>query len=241
VIVVAHRGCSDTAPENTLAAFRRAVEEGADMIELDARMSRDGELVVIHDRTVQRTTDGRGAVDALTLGELQHLDAGSWFSRRFAGERIPTLRQVLGFLPATMQLNIEMKPAGGSPAIRALAGSVVRLVREYGCGHRTIISSFDHRVLRYIHKLEPGLNIGALYWPVRDLGRDPSWFQRSFGAMTFGCSHAQLRKRWVADAHRHGMRVACYTVNTQRHLRKVQKYGVDAAITNSPGKLRQWL
>ncbi|MEK6570557.1 MAG: glycerophosphodiester phosphodiesterase family protein [Bacteroidota bacterium] len=109
LLVVAHRGCSGRAPENTVAAFEMALEFGADMIECDVRLTKDDEVVVFHDRTLNRTTDGGGPVEERTLEDLKKLDAGSWFSRRFSGERIPTLNEVLCLLEGRAFLNIELK------------------------------------------------------------------------------------------------------------------------------------
>src|SRR5262245_679720 len=109
-LVIAHRGASGTCPENTLAAFRRAVEVGADMIELDVQLTRDDAVVVMHDWTLDRTTDGSGAVGERALDELRPLDAGRWFAPEFAGERVPTLAAVLDAVP--IPINVELKPRG---------------------------------------------------------------------------------------------------------------------------------
>ena len=109
VLVVAHRGCSGRAPENTIAAFEMALEQGSDMIECDVRLTKDEEVVVFHDRALDRTTNGKGPVEQRTLEELKRLDAGSWFSSKFSGERIPTLSEVLHLLEGRAFLNIELK------------------------------------------------------------------------------------------------------------------------------------
>jgi glycerophosphoryl diester phosphodiesterase len=240
VLIVAHRGSSGLAPENTMAAFKLAIDEGADMIELDVRLTRDGELVIIHDRTLRRTTDGKGAVFGHRLDALKQFDAGSWFAPRFKDERIPTLREALAILPSYMKLNIEVKTDGErrrTECTRRLSDAL----HSDPVRSRLIVSSFDHRFLRQLRRFDPSLNLGVLYWPVRDLGKKPSHFQRTIGATTFACSHTQLRKRWVKDAHDHGMHVACYTVNTERQLRRMVRYSVDAVITNVPGQVRKWL
>src|SRR5512140_205883 len=119
-LLVAHRGSSGTAPENTMAAFRKAIAAGVDMIELDVRMSKDYHLIVLHDSTVRRTTNGPGRVCGMSLQELKSLDAGSWFGPRFRGEQIPTLREVMELLPARVGLNSEVKTDGDPRPDRAL-------------------------------------------------------------------------------------------------------------------------
>src|SRR5512135_624414 len=142
MMVVAHRGSSGSAPENTLAAFRMAIDAGVDMIELDVRMTRDYHLVVHHDRRLERTTNGRGLVWEKTLQELKFLDAGSWYAPRFRGETIPTLREVMDMLPAHVGLNIEVKTDGDPRKNQALEESCVLLIRERRFEKRTILSSF---------------------------------------------------------------------------------------------------
>ena len=135
----AHRGASGHAPANTMAAFLLAAEMGADGIELDVHLSADVELVVIHDHAVDSTTDGQGPVSALSLAELQQLDAGSWFAPRFAGERIPTLRQVLEAVGQRLLINVEIKVAPGHHP-PTLEREVVRLIEEGGMVDRVLIS-----------------------------------------------------------------------------------------------------
>jgi len=236
-LVVAHRGSSGTAPENTIAAFREAVRAAADIVELDVRMSRDFELVVMHDRRVDRTTNGSGCVWDYTLEEIAALDAGRWFSPRFKGEQVPSLRAVMRMLPLPVGLNIEAKTDGDTRANTALAESLILHIREARMERRTMVSSFDHAFLRRLHRIDPEIAIGVLYYPLRDFGRSPSVLARGTGAVTFVCSRSQLRKRHVADAHAHGMSVACYTVDTVRQARALRKAGVDALITNYPQRI----
>ncbi len=236
-LVVAHRGSSGTAPENTLAAFRLALEEGAKSIELDVRMTRDFHLVVHHDQSVRRTTNGSGFIWEKTLQELRLLDAGSWFSPRFKGEQIPTLRQVLELVPAHIQVNIEAKTDGDPRSGIHLEESCILIILEKGAEHRVVVSSFDHKFLKRMHSLYPKIRTGALLVPVRDFGKTPSSIARSSGVGAFGCSLSQLRKRFVEDAHAHGMTVACYTVNTPQQLAKAVTMGVDAVITDVPKRI----
>jgi glycerophosphoryl diester phosphodiesterase len=236
-LVVAHRGSSGSAPENTMAAFRLAVTAGVDMIEFDVRMTRDFELVVHHDRSLGRTSDGSGRIWDLTLNDLRDTDAGSWHSRKFAGERIPTLRQVLNEIPVSVGLDIEVKTDGDRRRGVALPESVLLLVREARREGSVVVSSFDHRFLRRLHHLDPSLRLGALLVPVRDGFRSPSQIARRTGAAMFICSRTQLRARHMRDARTAGLAVAVYGVNTPAELAAATHAGVDAVITDNPARI----
>lgn len=234
---MAHRGCSASAPENTLAAFSMAIDHGADMVELDVRLTRDFFLVVHHDQNVRRTTNGKGNIWDLTLEELRRLDAGSWFSPRFRQERIPTLRQVMELLPDHVSMNIEVKSDGDPRKKIALEEACILAVLEKRFEDRTIISSFDHKFLKRIHALYPAISTGALYVPMRDARKSPSQLARSLGVHAFICSRTQMRQRFVADAHDHNLIVGCYTINSAAHLETMLRLNVDAIITDDPGKI----
>ena len=237
MLVIAHRGSSGSAPENTMVAFRMAVEAGVDMIELDVRMTKDCELVVLHDRSLRRTTNGSGYIWDRMLAELRSLDAGSWYAPRFKGERILSLREVLDALPPAVGFNIEVKTDGDPRKRIPLEESCVLAVRGQKVERRVLISSFDHRFLQRLHKVDPALPTGALYLPVRDVGRKPSTIARNAGTSAFICSRSHLRKSFVKDSHQHDITIASYVVNTLRHLAKVRRFGVDAVITDFPEKI----
>lgn len=236
-LIVAHRGSSALAPENTLAAISLAIDKGADMIEVDVRLTRDFFLVVHHDRNVRRTTNGKGNIWDLTLDELRRLDAGSWFSPRFGRERIPTLRQVMELLPDHVTINIEMKTDGDPRTRIALEEASILAVLEKRFEDRAIISSFDHKFLKRVHSLYPAITTGALYVPVRDARKSPSRLARNLGVHAFICSRTQVRPRLVVDAHEHDLIVGCYTINTAAHLEAMLALNVDAIITDNPGKI----
>lgn len=171
--IVAHRGASDLAPENTLAAFERARQDGADIIELDVQVSRDGEVVVFHDESVERTTGGSGRISELTLAELRALDAGSWFAPRFAGEHLPTLREVLAWnAEGEVGLFLELKYDRAEPELDPrLVPAVVDLVREFDLVERVALISFRTQPLLEALSLLPALTLGPMD------KRDP-WGQR---------------------------------------------------------------
>ena len=237
-LVVAHRGSSGNSPENTLAAFRQAISDGADMIELDVRMTKDFELVVLHDRSAYRTTGRRRKIWDLTLADLRSLDAGSRFSKKFADERIPSLRQVIDILPPTMSLNVEVKTDGDRRKRIALEESLYLVLREKDFLARTIVSSFDHKFLHRLHNVHPEIRTAVLHIPVRNMTRKPSAIVQKLGATGFTCSITQLRKRMADDVHANNITLACYGVNTHRQFEKAMKLGVDVVITDWPKEMQ---
>ncbi len=160
MLVIAHRGASGNAPENTMAAFKKAVALGANFIETDLQLSRDARFVAIHDATVNRTTNGQGTVHDMTLTELRRLDAGSWFGSEFAGERIPTLEEILAFSRKNdVVFYLEIKPGGSWGGDHALIGAL----RESGEIPRAVVISFDAAIVLSLRKIEPTLMTGLLY------------------------------------------------------------------------------
>lgn len=240
-LIVAHRGSSGRAPENTIAAFRQAITDGADMIELDVRMTKDLELVVLHDQSVNRTTTGKGKIWNLTLSQVQAFDAGSWFSSTFAGERIPTLRDVLHIIPSHVNLNIEVKTDGERRKGTIFDVSLLSLIRETSFARRVIVSSFDNKFLQRFHGSDPNIRLGALYLSVRDIGKRPSTLARKVGATVFVCSVAQLRKGFAEDTQENNILLACYGVNSAKQLEKSLKFGAELIVTDYPKEMKKLL
>ena len=238
-LILAHRGASQRAPENTLAAFRLALDMGADGVELDVQLCKDGEAVVIHDFTVDETTGGQGWVKDFTLAELQALDAGAWYATEFAGERIPTLAQVLQELGPWLVLNIELKTR--TPFTDGLEAEVVRLVEDAVLVRRVIISSFDPLALWRVRRLNRHISTGLLYAP--DLPRylRDRWLQPLARPAALHPRWDMLDERTVAAAHRRGLAVHPWTCDDPDALRRLVSWGVDAIITNRPDLLRDLL
>jgi glycerophosphoryl diester phosphodiesterase len=161
--------------------------------------------------------------------------------RRFMGERIPTLEEVLSSVPLSVGLNIEVKTDGDRKRNSAIAAELVRELRAQGSGRRVLLSSFDHAFLKTLHARAPELPIGVLYAAVRDFGALPSTLCRRAGAMTFICSRNQLRRRYCRDARSHGIAVCIYGVDRPEHLRRAVRMGVDGVITNTPQEVRRML
>jgi glycerophosphoryl diester phosphodiesterase len=229
-VIEAHRGDSANAPENTLAAFRAAVALPVLWIELDVHPTEDGTLVVIHDDTVDRTTDGSGAVCEMTIDALRALDAGSWFDARFAGEPIPTLAEVLDLVgPTGTRLNIEIK---SPPPGLDVARPVVDLLRQAGKERDYVISSFDLSVLLEVQALAPEITLalighGPEILPLALQHRLP-WIH---------AYHATLDEAIVAEAHANGLRVNAWTVDDSSTLTSWVAKGLDKLCTNRPAAM----
>jgi glycerophosphoryl diester phosphodiesterase len=231
VLVIAHRGASGHAPENTLAAFRKAVSLGAAFIETDLQLSRDARFVAIHDATVDRTTGGTGAVHNLTLAELRQLDAGSWFGSEFAGERIPTLEDIFAFSKKhDVVFYLELKPSGSWGGEHAL----ISALRESGEIPRTVVISFDTAILESVRKLEPTLMTGVLYEGQIDRPVDRAV---EIGARQVAVRSDLVTQALLAEARKKDLQVVCWTVNHPAHMRLLIDAGVDGIMSDYPDRL----
>lgn len=231
---IAHRGFSGAAPENTLAAVRAAIESGADMVEIDVTMSADRHLVVIHDETLDRTTGGRGEVAGLTLAEIRQLDAGRWFSPAFAGERVPTLDEVLAAVEGRVLLNVEIK---SEAVARGIVDKVAAAIRARRMTREVIVSSFAPAALEQLRAAAPEIRTAVLCNPEYHKGRDPVAIVRELGASMFNIKRTRLTRAMLQRCREAGIPVAVYTANKPRHLRKLVKMGVDAIFTDHPDRL----
>ena len=231
-IIFAHRGASAHAPENTIAAFELALKQQADAIELDVKLSADGQVIVIHDETVDRTTNGHGKVKDMTLAELKSLDAGSFFSREFAGERIPTLEEVFEAAGKRTFINIELK--NYKSRRDDLVESVCMLIKKHQMQKRVMFSSFFPTTLSRTRSYLPGVPRGLLAWH----GLLGVW-ARSFGFFfgKYDALHPALQdftQQEVTRVHRLTRRVHVYTVNREEDMRRLFKWGVDGIFSDDP-------
>jgi glycerophosphoryl diester phosphodiesterase len=231
MLVIAHRGASGNAPENTMAAFRKAVALGATFIETDLHLSRDARFVAMHDATLNRTTNGQGAVHDMTLAELRKLDAGSWFGSEFAGERIPTLEEILEFSKKNdVVFYLEMKPAGSWGGEHALIGAL----RESGEIPRAVVISFDTSIVLSLRKIEPTLMTGLLYD-----GQVEKPIQKAveIGARQLAVRGDLVTPALIAEARKKDLQVVCWTVNHPAHMRMLIAAGVDGIMSDYPERL----
>ena len=235
----AHRGASFEAPGNTLAAFLFAIELGADGIEFDVQLSKDGEVVVIHDFALEATTDGQGPVREKTLAELRELDAGSWFDPAFAGQRIPTLQEVIEAVGHRLLLNIELKSA--SLRDDGLAVEVVRIIEDYHLLDRVVISSFNPLALRRVKQLNPWIPIGLLYAPDNPVFLRRPWFRYLLQLEALHPHYSQVNERYMRWAKGHGYRLHTWTVDDPERMWELMQQRVDIIITNRPDLLHEVL
>ena len=239
ITAIAHRGASSYAPENTFAAFDLAVEMEIEEIELDVQFTSDSHIIVIHDETLDRTSNSTGPVSERTLEEIQSLDAGSWFDEKFSGEKIPTLDEVFDRYKNEFRFHIEIK----SKEAKGLASRVYDLIRSYGLAQQTTITSFWKQWLIESRRYAPEIPTG---WLV-PLGYETEWddsiieeaLQEGFTQI---CPRASLiSPALVRTLHDSGFNVRCWGVYDEELMIKVVKAGADAMTLNFPDKLKEYL
>ena len=227
--VIAHRGASAQAPENTLAAIALAVEQGAQWIEIDVNRSVDGQLFIHHDDTLDRCTNGQGYLVAAMAKELSTLDAGSWFDQRFAGEKLPTLQQVCDLLkPHGTGINLEIKATPGADF--ELAQDVCKFLEQQWPQELPLLSSsFSPLVLEEFRRQLPDHPLGLLVSSVpADWQR---WMQR-YSCTTFHCAAPFATKELCQAAKQAGYPVLCYTVNSSEQARELWDMGVSSVFSD---------
>lgn len=231
---VAHRGASAYAPENTIAAFDKAVEMKADYIEIDVQRSKDGKLVLIHDTTVDRTTDGSGKVGNLTFKELRDLDAGSWKSEQFAGAQIPTFDEILDRYHGRIGILIELKAPELYPGIEE---NVTAELKERNLdkpqNEKIIVQSFNHKSMKKMNELLPKVPIGVLTSSSADT-TEQALQEFSSYADYFNPSYGIVTEDLVNQVHSLGMKIGAWTVRSQEAAAFLLDVGVDAIITDYP-------
>jgi len=222
--VIGHRGAAGLEPENTLRSVRRAVELGVDRVETDVRVSKDGRLVIMHDETVDRTTNGHGYVSELTFDELRSLDAGM-------GEKIPTLKEILEFTMGKAKLEIELKvPEATEPTIQ--------LVEELNAEKDVIVISFIHDLLERVHDLSPNIKTGALFF---DVPKDILQRALKVHASSIHVYYRNVNSELVREAHRSRLEVAVWNPNKIEDMREMIGLDVDAIGSDRPDILIQLL
>ncbi|MGO1372331.1 MAG: glycerophosphodiester phosphodiesterase [Senegalia sp. (in: firmicutes)] len=231
-IIYAHRGAKGYRPENTMAAFKLAMEMGADGIETDIHLSKDGYLVLIHDEKVDRTTTKKGYIKDMTLDQIKLLDAGSKFSEEFAGEEIPTLEELIILTKDTdIILNIEIK--NNKMNYPKIEEKLVELIKKYKIEERVIISSFNHNTIYKIKELDENLKTGILY--SRNIKR-PIRFAKNIRADALHPKHKRVDFKLMIKAKLTGLEINTFTINNTKQMNKMFKYRVDGIITDYPDK-----
>lgn len=234
-LAIGHRGATRLAPEDTLPSEARSHRLGSDYLELDVHLTADGVPVVIHDDTVDRTTDGHGAVSDLTLAQVRRLDAGSWFSPRYAGTRVPTFEQLLRYARRTGAALMPELKAGWT---RRQVALVVGLVKRYGLERTTVFQSLDPQALRYAAELDPAIARAGL---VKDrLPADPVGWVRSFRGAALLPSYDLVDGDLVRTLHAADIAVIPWTVDSRSEWDRLRADGVDGIISNDTAGLIRW-
>ena len=228
--VMAHRGASTEAPENTMAAFQKAIDDMADYIELDVQLTNNGEVIVMHDSNAYRTTGVDANIVNMTYKEVKTLDAGSWFSDEYVGENVPSLKEVLELTQGKIKLNIELKPTDNGIA---LAKNTVRLIEKYNMVNDCVITSFSESALKavktYNQEIKAGYILSAAYGDFYDMKN----------VDFFSVNAAFLSKRTIDAIHNSGKRVYAWTVNNKESIKNLTNKGVDGIITDNPVLARE--
>ena len=232
--IFAHRGSKGTHPENTLASFKEAVRVGSDGIELDVHLTKDGQLVVIHDETVDRTTNGTGEIRTLTLAEIKELDAGSWFNERFAGEKIPTLEEVLLLLTElgfNGQLNIELKT--DVIQYKGLVEKCLALQSAKDWPFAIVYSSFNPYTLVELKEANPSQEIGLLF-------ESKEWADKGDAMLEKESYHPDLKLLdWAIEWNRNQLPLRVWTVNEDTDINRCFELLIEAIFTDYPEKALQ--
>jgi len=235
--IFAHRGSSAHAPENTLSAFELASSQGADAIELDAKLCADGEIIIFHDQTLERTTDGSGKVLDFSLAAIKELDAGSWYDARFQGETVPTLGEVFESVGQKIVINVELTNYA-SPR-DDLADKVVECIQRYGLQNSVLLSSFNPLALRRAHKLKPEIPLGLLALPGIQGAWARSWLGRFVPYRALHPEMGDTTAKLLQRQHKKGYRVHVWTVNAPERMRQLFEWEVDGIFTDDPLLARQ--
>lgn len=228
--ITAHRGSSLSAPENTMAAFELAVENMADYIELDVQMTKDGELVIMHDSNALRTTGVNREISDMTLAEVKQLDAGSYYSADYAGEQVPTLEEVLDYTKGKIRVNIEIKSGNYGTLV---SDKVAELISEKNMMTDCVVTSFEIELLDRVKELKPQIQVG--YILVVAYGD----FYNMDNVDFFSINAAFLTKRMVDAIHNSGKQIHAWTVNNQSSIKNLTNKGVDNIITDDPVLARE--
>ena len=230
---IAHRGFSGNYPENTLLAFQKGMEAGADGFELDIHLTKDGEMVVIHDETIDRTTNGTGFIKDYTYEELQPFDASAGFAGKYGINRIPTLRQYFELIQGNGKItNIELK--NSIIWYDGMEEKAIALVKEFGMEDQVIFSSFNHCSMEKCKRLAPEIPCGLLVdsWLIR-----PGEYTKSRGMEYYHPHYLSLDPATVEEIHSHGIGIHTWTVNEEKDIRRMLDLGVHAIITNYPDRV----
>lgn len=227
-IRIAHRGASGIAPENTLAAFKKAIEIGVDAVELDLQGTADGQVVVIHDASLDRTTDQSGQIKEITLESIKQADAGTWFDPQFAGESVPTLTEALVSIADNAIALLEIKDV-------SITESVVRIVQKMDMVEQSVIISFNSSAIQTVRSLEPRLPTGYIIGNKENI--QPIQLCQQLGLLgsnLLNVDHSLITEDFIYEIRRRGITLWCWTVDDIDRMRELQELGIQGITSNRP-------
>ena len=249
VLVVAHRGGAALAPENTLVAFGNALKIGVDMVECDVHLSKDGELVVMHDPDLARTTNGAGQISGLTLAELKKLNAAAKFGNgAWPEQQIPTLDELLDLVKGKVGIQIEIKTGAGNARYPGIEKKVADLLNSKGMTDKAIVISFDFPTLKDIKAIDSRIKTGALVnaqWMMARMTKSPEQILdeviQATSADYFMPTSGSVNEALVKATHAKGLRIGVWTVDATSEMRRLAGWGVDGITSNRPDELKRTL
>lgn len=249
VLVVAHRGGAALAPENTLAAFENALKIGVDQVECDVHLSKDGELVIMHDPDVSRTTNGTGQIGEMTLAEIKKLnDAAKFGDGSWPEQKVPTLVEVLDVVKGKAGIQIEIKVAAGNARYPGIEKKVADALATRNMADQAIVISFDFPTLKDIKAIDPRIKTGALVnaqWMMARMAKSPEEIVgeviQTTGADYFMPTSGSVTEALVKATHAKGMKLGTWTVDATGEMKRLAGWGVDGITSNRPDELKQTL
>lgn len=235
MLLIAHRGASGYAPENTIASFKKAIDMGMKAVEFDVQLTKDRKLVVIHDFSLERTTTGNGRIEDLTLEEIREADAGSWYSNEYAGEKVPVLEEILEIVRNNELINIEVKRDKKDK--RSFAKELLETIRKFKIKEKVIVSSFDHELLQDIYKEDNDIAIGLLF---KKLPRDLKGYIDKLGISVKSINPLKdiVNSKSVEGIKELGLEIYSFTVNDREKCIKLGELGVEGVFTNYPDLMK---
>lgn len=233
----AHRGASGYYPENTMLSFEKAIELGCNGIETDVQLTKDGVLILIHDEKINRTTNGTGWIKDYSCKKLSKLDAGSWLSKEFTEERIPTAEELISLVKnKDIIINFELK--NSIVPYEGMEEKILSLIYKHNMQHKVVLSSFNHYSMAKCREISKEIKTGILY--AEGLYR-PYAYAKTLGANAIHPSYQVINEEVVRESQEAGIDVNIYTVNDEKHMRHFLNMKVDGIITNFPDKLHRIL
>ena len=234
--IMGHRGAAGVAPENTMPAFKVSADLGIPWVELDIRLTKDGDLVLLHDKSLERTTDGTGEVGQLTVAEIQKLDAGSWFSADFAGVRVPTLVQVLETFQERIQFNIEIKDE--DDRLEEQIARLFEILDRHQLRHRVILSSFKKKILGAVREEDERVQLAIIANQSADQMKR---IATELSCQMMNPGNKILSEPLIKWAHERGKRITGWMANEKEILHLLNQWNVDYCCTDFPGMAQEYL